>query len=245
VTIEGVSCRRGVVLQSIKMDIDDEGVTDPSAEFGDLFEGQTVAFESELGGDVLGDIGHELGHSSHHHHHHHIHHHGASTSHPSDHEILNSANLAFPPDEYLQHQQIVIEGNNSEYMVSVPDTDGGCQLVQEDGSGQHVYVQNVHLTQEQIMEGVVEACGSSAPLYNYETVTVDQPETARIREVPLVEEQKVEETVKVKKKVKRVKDVEYFTKENMKSYLKRRGFSRVHFPQFNHYEQLISNYILD
>ncbi|CAL8083495.1 unnamed protein product [Orchesella dallaii] len=200
------------------MDIGDEGVADPSAEFGDLFEGQTVAFESELGGhadDVLGVIGH--GHNVRGHP---IHHHRVSSHHPSDHEIL-STNMSFGSDEYLQHQQIVIDGDSSEYMVTVPDAN--LQLRGENegppDSVQQIYVHSNH---EQ-MDGVVGTSISSAvQMYNYETFT--QSAATVLITSPST---RTNEGTKIKEKVKRVKNVEYFTNENMKMYLKRRGFCRV------------------
>lgn len=222
------------------MDIDDDGVTDPTAEFGELFEGQTVAFENELVGhdadDMLGTITHDLGITSGPHHH-------RSSHHSSDHDIL-AANLNFVPDDYLHGQQIVMDHDNQEYLQEVSGMDDQGQHqntnahnhVQNDGTlgtgdaiQTQIYMHSNSTQQEhhQVQMHVNSDGMQGATMmyeYNHNQIQgdVDQPSME-----PPVPPEPVPEEPKVKKKVKVVKDVEYFTNENMERYLKRRGFKSV------------------
>lgn len=218
------------------MDIDEDGVTDPTAEFGDLFEGQTVAFENELVGhdadDVLGAISHDLGITSGTHH--------RPGNHPSDHDIL-AANLSFVPDDYLHGQQIVMDHeNSSEYMalqgvtVDAPQNLNNQQPDDSNSTNNDANQQLYMQPEQEVVDqptNVEEVTNNTQLTYEYNYNQVQQePEVTETeptsKEVPTPPEP-VPEVPKVKRKIKIVKDVEYFTNENMQRYMKRRGFKSV------------------
>lgn len=224
------------------MDIDDDAVTDPAAEFGELFEGQTVAFESELGGhdadDVLGAIGHEIGLATSSHHH-------RSSHHPSDHEIL-AANLPFVPDDYFQHQQIVIDGE----MVPISDVTGlvdhqGQAFPQQhlDGLGQQIYIHSGAIENQMEMVDGTQAANAQISYKIIPVTLPNQVETGTIPpELPFLQ---IKQEPQLKSKIKVLKDVKYFTNENMERYMKRRGFQSVRF--FKNYRhtslKMLKNYV--